>query len=306
MNTLDRELFRNRRTRRIKDFEELTITDDFMFGAVMSDPVNCKRLLEYILGIKITRLEYVEKQKTVKVDYDAKGVRLDLIVIDENNIVYNIEIQTTSNENLPLRIRYYHDVLDIEMLQRSMDYRELNRCFVIFICTFDMFGKDRYIYTFKRQCQEDQSVFLGDKAVSVVLNTKGSVGEIDPELKDALRYMAGHEPSGKFAKDLDGAVNRIKNDAEWRSGYMTYAMRLFESKLEGIEEGRIEGRRIGEYEDKISAIRNGKGQGSDAFLMRVLGINESLFGQISETIDNYPELSDEEIACKLVNADENE
>ena len=101
------------RQKRIKDFDELTITDDFMFGAVMSDPVNCKRLLEYILGIKITRLEYVEKQKTVKVDYDAKGVRLDLIVIDENNIVYNIEIQTTSNENLPLRIRYYHDVLDL-------------------------------------------------------------------------------------------------------------------------------------------------------------------------------------------------
>ena len=43
-----------------KPIEELTITDDFMFGAVMRDPKLCKPLLELILGVKIRKIEYPE------------------------------------------------------------------------------------------------------------------------------------------------------------------------------------------------------------------------------------------------------
>ena len=282
---------KQKRSRRIKPFDELTITDDFMFGAVMSDPKRCKKLLEYILGIKIARIDYKEKQKTIDVSYDSKGVRLDLTVIDEKGQVFDIEIQTSKNENLPLRIRYYHDMLDLDMLEKSMDYTKLNRCFVIFICTFDMFGKDRYMYTFKRQCQEDSSVFLGDEAVSIVLNTNGKVGEINSELRDALHYMAGQTPTGKFAKDLDSAVHKVKSDEKWRNGYMTFAMK--------IKEHEIEANKLGKLEDKISAIRSGKGQGSDEFLMKVLGLDKALFNEISEMIDDYPDWTDEDIAYEL-------
>ena len=286
---------KKKQVRKIKPFEELTITDDFMFGAVMSDPKRCKKLLEYILGIKITKIDYKEKQKTIDVSYDSKGVRLDLTVIDDKGQVFDIEIQNGRNENLPLRIRYYHDMLDLDMLEKSMDYNKLNRCFVIFICTFDMFGKDRYMYTFKRQCQEDSSVFLGDEAVSVVLNTNGNVGEINSELRDALHYMAGQTPTGKFAKDLDEAVHKVKSDEKWRNGYMTYAMRLNESKLEG--------KKIGDFSRIVSTIRKGKGKGSDDFIMNLLDVNKDLFNKISEMIDEYPDWTDEDIAYDLSSED---
>ena len=39
----------------IKAFEELTITDDFMFGAVFSDMELCKEFLEKLLNIKTGR-----------------------------------------------------------------------------------------------------------------------------------------------------------------------------------------------------------------------------------------------------------
>ena len=45
---------------RIKSFDELTITDDFMFGKVMGDPKNLKPLLEYVLGVKIAKINYPE------------------------------------------------------------------------------------------------------------------------------------------------------------------------------------------------------------------------------------------------------
>ena len=46
-----------------KKIEELTITDDFMFGAVMRNPKRCKPLLEMVLKKKIRKIEYPELQK---------------------------------------------------------------------------------------------------------------------------------------------------------------------------------------------------------------------------------------------------
>ncbi|MBR1738267.1 MAG: hypothetical protein IJ736_14875 [Firmicutes bacterium] len=48
-----------------KTIRDLTIADDFMFGAVMTNPKLCKPLLEYILNIKIERIEYPELQKVI-------------------------------------------------------------------------------------------------------------------------------------------------------------------------------------------------------------------------------------------------
>ena len=138
-------------------------------------------MLEYILGIKIIKIEYAEKQRVIDLEYRAKGVRLDLHIIDDKGVVYNVEIQTSSDDNLPKRIRYYHDVLDLNLLKKSADYETLPKCYVIFICTFDFFEKSRYMYTFKRQCQEDSSVYLNDEAVTIVLNTQGTTGDIDDE-----------------------------------------------------------------------------------------------------------------------------
>ena len=50
--------------RRKKTLKELTIRDNFMFGAVMSDANNCRRLLELILDFPIERGE-VSKERSI-------------------------------------------------------------------------------------------------------------------------------------------------------------------------------------------------------------------------------------------------
>ena len=42
----------------MKPIEELTFTDDYMFGYVMRNEEICKGLLERLFGIKIKRLEF--------------------------------------------------------------------------------------------------------------------------------------------------------------------------------------------------------------------------------------------------------
>ncbi len=41
-----------------KPIEELTFTDNFMFGRIMQDAEICKGLLERLLEIKIDKIEY--------------------------------------------------------------------------------------------------------------------------------------------------------------------------------------------------------------------------------------------------------
>ena len=48
-----------RRTRMAKRYEELTISDDFMFGKVMEDKGLCRKVLECLLEKPVGRLEAV-------------------------------------------------------------------------------------------------------------------------------------------------------------------------------------------------------------------------------------------------------
>ncbi len=93
---------------RVKEYEELLFTDDFMFCKVLENNEElCKELLELILGKRIRRINYLAKQKVIDITSDGKGVRLDVYLEDDENTVFDIEMQTTTNKNLPKRTRYY-------------------------------------------------------------------------------------------------------------------------------------------------------------------------------------------------------
>ena len=96
----------------LKPIEELTFTDDYMFGYVMRNPEICKGLLERLLKIKIERLEYPELQKSISPYYESKGIRLDVYVKDSDKI-YDIEIQNGKNINLCKRTRYYQSMISV-------------------------------------------------------------------------------------------------------------------------------------------------------------------------------------------------
>ena len=75
-----------------KTWDELDITDDYLFKLVMKHKHICKSMIEKILQIKIRDLRYIEEEKTLKHQYDSKGVRLDVYVEDDQNTVYDIEM----------------------------------------------------------------------------------------------------------------------------------------------------------------------------------------------------------------------
>jgi len=70
-------------------WENLKISNDFMFAKVMRNPELCKGMLERLLDIRIDHIEYPEEQKVIDIARDSKSVRLDVYIHDEKNTVCN-------------------------------------------------------------------------------------------------------------------------------------------------------------------------------------------------------------------------
>ncbi len=222
-------------------WENLKISNDFMFAKVMRNPELCKGMLERLLGITIDHIEYPEEQKVIDIAKDSKSVRLDVYLKDGKGTVYNIEIQTSSNRNLPKRTRYYSGMIDLNAIEKGADYSELPKSFVIFICTFDAFGKGLWRYTFENICIEDPEVSLNDETYKVFFNTRGIRGNISQETKNILKFIENNTTQDDFTEKLAQEVQRVKENKEWQVEYMTLLMREREKYKEGIAEGEIKG-----------------------------------------------------------------
>ena len=190
-------------------WEELNISNDFLFGKVMQNPELCKELLQRILpDLMIERIEYPELQKSINMNMDAHSVRLDVYVKDDRETVYDIEMQVSDTKELPKRSRYY-----------------------------DLYGKGRHIYTFANTCKEDNSILMGDEAVKIFLNADSAMNDVSRELKAFLDYVSGQMPEDSYVEKLEEAVQEARKNREWRHEYMTLLMR----DQENVEKGREQG-----------------------------------------------------------------
>ena len=260
-----------------KSLNDVDIRDDFMFSYIMRDPELCLGLLRQLLpDCPIERIEYVELEaekqqlekalgtrlETQKVLFGAAGkrsVRLDAY-LDDGKTIYNIEMQTAEQIALPQRSRLYQAHIDVNQLERGQYYDELRPSYVIFICTFDPFGKSLYRYSFRNVCREDGEVELQDEAYKLLFNTKGTRGEIPEALKEMLAYINNteeypvEESKLKLIHRLDEAVETAKMSEDWRRAYMTYQTHLRDAQLEGIAIGRKEGRQEGRLEGRKEGL----------------------------------------------------
>ena len=132
----------------MKKLNELTLKDNWMFGAVMIQDDNCKQFLERILGFHVESLT-IDLEKSIVYHPEYKGIRMDVIARDENCTHYNLEMQILAKDSLPKRARYYSSQMDMDLLVSGTSYRELPEVFVIFICDFDPFGEKKYLYQFQ-------------------------------------------------------------------------------------------------------------------------------------------------------------
>ena len=232
-----------------KTLQDLTIKDNFLFGAVMRVEENCKGFLEMVLGFPIARV-VVSKEKSIIYHPEYKGVRLDIYAEDENHTHYNVEMQVRKKKSLGKRSRYYHSQMVMEYLESGEEYETIPDTFVIFVCDFDPFGQGLYCYTFRNECQEDKSVRLEDGSNTIFLNTRGrNETEVPEGLVRFLKFVTAdlEESEGDFQDELvrqfQETIRRIKTDRQMGERYMIFEEMLKEEKQEGRLEGRLEAKK---------------------------------------------------------------
>ena len=240
----------------MKKYEELDITDPFIFAKVMSEKELCKPLLENILNIKIRDIVYVDYEETIQMTAKSKGIRLDIYVEDDDNTVFNLEMQTTTYKELPKRSRYYQGIIDLNMIEKGESYDILKESYVIFICTFDFFEKGRSVYEFENVCLEDSEIKLNDGTHKIFLNTKGDKSDINKELKSLLEYFDGSEPESELTRRIDRKVIAARKNERWRREYMSLQMEMNLKYREGLKAGEEKGRALGQSEGKIETQKN--------------------------------------------------
>lgn len=229
-----------------KKLQDLTIKDNFMFGAVMMDEENCREFLELVLGFPIEKVT-VSKEKSIVYHPEYKGVRLDIIAKDENHTHYNIEMQIARRRALGKRSRYYHSQIDMEMLKTGNFYQYLPDSYVIFICDYDPFGRELYRYTFKTRCREASALDIKDGVHTIFLSTCGKNDQDVPEkLVKFLKFVgAGLKESTQDYEDayvskLQSSVAHIKTSREMEDRYMIWEEIIEEAKAEVCVENIFE------------------------------------------------------------------
>ncbi len=233
--------------RRKKRLQELTIKDNFMFGAVMADEEMCREFLEMVLGFPIEKVR-VSKEHSLIYNPEYRGVRLDVYAKDDSHTRYNVEMQVSKDDSLPRRSRYYHSQIDMELLLSNISYSELPDSYVIFICDYDPCGRKKYRYSFSNYCREDLPLELGDGSCTVYLSTEGKNNdEVPKELVKFLKYVKAdlnkstEDFEDDFVKRLQENVRKVKESRKMEERYMMLEELLKTERNEGKAEGKMEG-----------------------------------------------------------------
>ena len=138
------------------DWDSLTFANNYVFLEVMNNKERCQYLIEKVLHIPIKKVLHIAAERhTNSPRLSSKSIRLDVYVETLDGTVIDIEMQVTGKGStiyrgageeivageLPLRTRYYQSLISMDMLRRGMDYTELRKSYVVFICTFDPYCK---------------------------------------------------------------------------------------------------------------------------------------------------------------------
>lgn len=241
----------------MKKYEELTFTDDYMFCKIMQQNEDlCKRVVEVIIGRKIGKIIHNEKQKPIDVTSNGRGIRMDVILEDDENTIYNIEMQNADTKNIAKRSRYYQGMLDADHMERGWEYEELKKSYIIFINMFDMFEQGLPKYTFTNRCHEKPDLEMGDDTIKIFLNAQGICDKIEPEIKSLITYLSKGKPTSELTEEIDTRVVNARTNPRWRTEFMTLAERYYIERKQGREEGIKQGLEQGRADSILTFVKN--------------------------------------------------
>lgn len=245
---------------RRRTFDELTFNDDWMFKTVMSDPNNIdivKEIAERCIQRKIQDIRAIEQEKTENPEYYSHGTRFD--VMFEGDEFYCVIEMQTYKDDLLLRSKYYHDVMDMMHFKPGSDYGNMRETYVIFLLSKDILKADLAVYTAKTRIIERPELKYEDKRTTIYINPQAQ--SEDDKIRALCIYLKDGSITDPLSEKISKAIETIKKNGIKRREFMSLDEWIEHEKKLGREEGREEGRELGRKEGIKEGIQEGKSTG---------------------------------------------
>ena len=227
--------------RSFRKLEDLNLIDNFLFQQMLQQKEDgeefARILLTTILNRPIRKVRITSQKNILGLDTDKHGIRLDAYIEDVSDSlnpdladielvpdIYDMEPNNTyEKETLPRRTRYYHGLIDTQLLASGLNYSKLPNMIIIVILPYDPFDKNRMVYTIQNHCIEDPSIPYDDGAKKIFLYTKGIEGSPSQELKDMLKYIeksTKDNVTNQSIASIQELVDKVKKKKEVGVNYM--------------------------------------------------------------------------------------
>ena len=225
-----------------------------MFGKICLKKENCQLILKALFGRDINIVD-TQAEKYLKKYDTAKFVRLDLLAEDDIGTMYDAELQHKSKnperqKELPKRMRYYQGMIDATILSEGEPYSKLPNIYIVFICTYDPFGKGLARYSFDTNCNEVDIEGYDDGGHKIYFNTTGNLEELTQEARNMLEYIETGKVNDETTCLIDKEVEAAREVEEWRTEYMLTVTHDRDVYVDGYDSGYGTGFNSG-YEEGV-------------------------------------------------------
>lgn len=240
MSSLD---FECKNAEDLQRLSALRLLDDDFMNKVFEDKACAEFLLQIILQRSDLKVAQVHVQHEVK-NLQGRSARLDILAVDEENRVYNIEIQCDDKGASVKRARYNSSLIDANITEPGEQYEKLNETYVIFITEHDVLKGGRPIYRIERTVQETGESF-GDGTHILYVNAQmkddTALGQLMHDFSctsaDEMHYQILADRVRYFKEDKEGVATMckimedMKNEAAKRNSIETARVLLAMGKL---------------------------------------------------------------------------
>ena len=189
--------------------QQFNLMHDDFFAVVMQD----KAALQTTLRILLSKADLIVND--VRVQYSVRNLVghsavLDVLAEDSTGKLYNIEVQVRNADDYQKRTRYYQANMDVSFLRKGKHYSELPDIYIIFIASFDLFGKNDVRYEVKRVLDGYQET-VDNGVHELYFNTKANDHS---EIAKLLQYFENTDDSVRDFGALSDAVRFYKGTEE--------------------------------------------------------------------------------------------
>lgn len=225
--------FNEKRKSKLEILRQLRLIDDIFMEKVFGEDIESTQLLiRIILNNKNLKVINLNKQLPLS-NLQGRSVRLDVLAVDDNDTLYNIEVQRSDSGAIPKRARYNSSLLDANITTAGDSYSVLKETYVIFITENDVLQGNLPIYHIERVIKELDKDF-NDGAHIIYVNS--SMQE-DTDLGRLMHDFYCTDADQMYYGTLAKRIKYFKEDSEG----VNYMCELMDNLvLEGKELGRRE------------------------------------------------------------------